>query len=58
MSKDKQVVGGLLDLDAAVDLQAARIKRISSPVAGIADVLIVPNIEAGNMVYKLALVRQ
>ena len=29
-----------------------RIKHISSPVAGLADVLIVPNIEAGNMVYK------
>ena len=43
---------GRLDLDAAVDAEAARIKKISSPVAGLADVLIVPNIEAGNMVYK------
>jgi phosphate acetyltransferase len=35
-----------------VDVEAARIKHISSPIAGLADVLIVPNIEAGNMVYK------
>nr|WP_252393825.1 bifunctional enoyl-CoA hydratase/phosphate acetyltransferase [Candidatus Rhodoblastus alkanivorans] len=51
-----QIVGGVvdgpLDLDAAVDAEAARIKHISSPVAGLADVLIAPNIEAGNMVYK------
>jgi phosphate acetyltransferase len=46
------VVDGPLDLDAAVDAEAARIKHIASPVAGLADVLIVPNIEAGNMVYK------
>jgi phosphate acetyltransferase len=46
------VVDGPLDLDAAVDAEAARVKNISSPVAGCADVLIVPNIEAGNMVYK------
>jgi phosphotransacetylase len=46
------IVDGPLDLDAAVDADAARIKHISSPVAGCADVLIVPNIEAGNMVYK------
>jgi phosphotransacetylase len=51
-----QIVGGIvdgpLDLDAAVDAEAARIKQITSPVAGAADILIVPNIEAGNMVYK------
>ena len=56
MADRGQIVGGVvdgpLDLDAAVDADAARIKRISSPVAGSADVLIVPNIEAGNMVYK------
>jgi phosphotransacetylase len=56
MSDRGQIVGGIvdgpLDLDAAVDAEAARIKHISSPVAGLADVLIVPNIEAGNMVYK------
>lgn len=56
MADRQQIVGGLvdgpLDLDAAVDMQAARTKHIHSPVAGLADVLIVPNIEAGNMVYK------
>ena len=56
MADRGQIVGGIvdgpLDLDAAVDAEAARIKHISSPVAGVADVLIVPNIEAGNMVYK------
>jgi phosphotransacetylase len=56
MADRRQIVGGIvdgpLDLDAAVDPEAARIKKISSPIAGLADVLIVPNIEAGNMVYK------
>jgi phosphate acetyltransferase/phosphate butyryltransferase len=56
MADRGQIVGGIvdgpLDLDAAVDAEAARIKHIESPVAGTADVLIVPNIEAGNMVYK------
>ncbi len=56
MADRRQIVGGLvdgpLDLDAAVDPAAARTKHISSPVAGAADVLVVPNIEAGNMIYK------
>jgi phosphotransacetylase len=56
MADRGQIVGGIvdgpLDLDAAVDAEAARIKHISSPIAGLADVLIVPNIEAGNMIYK------
>ena len=56
MADRRQIIGGVvdgpLDLDAAVDPAAARTKNISSPVAGAADVLIVPNIEAGNMVYK------
>ena len=56
MAERRQIAGGIvdgpLDLDAAVDAQAARIKHIASPVAGCADVLLVPNIEAGNMVYK------
>lgn len=56
MADRGQIVGGIvdgpLDLDAAVDAEAARIKHIVSPVAGRANVLIVPNIEAGNMVYK------
>jgi phosphotransacetylase len=56
MADRRQIVGGIvdgpLDLDAAVDANAARIKKITSSVAGLADVLIAPNIEAGNMVYK------
>lgn len=56
MSERRQIRGGIvdgpLDLDAAVDAAAAQTKHISSPVAGAADILIVPNIEAGNMVYK------
>lgn len=50
MADRPQIVGGIvdgpLDLDAAVDPAAARIKHIDSPVAGAADVLVVPNIEA------------
>jgi phosphotransacetylase len=56
MADRGQIVGGLvdgpLDLDAAVDPEAARIKHISSPVAGRADVLIAPDIQAANMIYK------
>ncbi len=56
MADRRQIVGGIvdgpLDLDAAVDSGAAKVKHIESPVAGAADILIAPNIEAGNMVYK------
>jgi phosphotransacetylase len=56
MADRRQIVGGIvdgpLDLDAAVDALAAKIKHISSLVAGTADILVAPNIEAGNMVYK------
>ncbi|MGO9473767.1 MAG: bifunctional enoyl-CoA hydratase/phosphate acetyltransferase [Rhodomicrobium sp.] len=56
MADRKQIVGGIvdgpLDLDAAVDAEAAKTKNIESPVAGCADILLVPNIEAGNVVYK------
>jgi hypothetical protein len=47
-----RIVDGALDLDAAVDVDAARIKHISSPVVDLADVLIAPKIEAGNTTYK------
>jgi phosphate acetyltransferase len=46
------VVDGPLALDNAIDLQAARIKKIDSPVAGRANVLMVPDLEAGNMLAK------
>jgi phosphate acetyltransferase len=56
MADRGQIVGGIvdgpLDLDAAVDAEAAKVKHIVSPVAGSADILIAPNIEAGNMIYK------
>lgn len=46
------VVDGPLAFDNAVDPEAARIKGIRSEVAGRADILLVPNFEAGNMVAK------
>jgi phosphate acetyltransferase len=56
MADRGQITGGLLDgplaLDNAIDLTAARIKKIESPVAGLADVLVVPDLEAGNMLAK------
>ena len=47
-------VFGPLALDNALLESAARIKGIASPVAGHADVLVVPNIEAGNLLGKSA----
>ena len=51
-----QVTGGIVDgplaFDNAVSAEAARIKGIASPVAGRADVLLVPDLESGNMLYK------
>ena len=41
-----------LALDNAIDLGAAKIKKIKSPVAGQADILVVPDLEAGNMLAK------
>ncbi len=46
------VVDGPLAFDNAISAEAARIKGIASPVAGAPDILIVPNLEAGNMLYK------
>jgi len=46
------VVDGPLALDNAIDPEAARIKKIDSPVAGHANVLMVPDLEAGNMLAK------
>jgi len=46
------VVDGPLAFDNAISAEAARIKGITSPVAGQPDILIVPNLEAGNMLYK------
>ena len=56
MADRKQIIGGILDgplaLDNAIDLAAAQIKKIDSPVAGRADILVVPDLEAGNMLAK------
>ena len=46
------VIDGPLALDNAVSAESARIKGIDSPVAGDADVLVCPDIEAGNVLYK------
>ena len=48
----KCVVSGPFAFDNAINELAAQIKRIGGPVAGQADVLIVPSIEAGNMLVK------
>ena len=56
MAERGQITGGVLDgplaLDNAIDLGAAKIKKIDSPVAGQADILVVPDLEAGNMLAK------
>jgi phosphotransacetylase/acyl dehydratase len=46
------IVDGPLAMDNAIDIEAARTKGIASLVAGRANVLIVPNLEAGNMLAK------
>nr|WP_238123594.1 MULTISPECIES: bifunctional enoyl-CoA hydratase/phosphate acetyltransferase [unclassified Xanthobacter] len=56
MAERGQITGGLVDgplaMDNAVDIAAARIKGIRSPVAGKAEVLVVPDLDAGNMLAK------
>lgn len=56
MADRGQIAGGLLDgplaFDNAVDKEAARIKGIKSKVAGRAQILVVPDLEAGNMLAK------
>ncbi len=45
-------VDGPLALDVAIDKESAAIKKLTGDVAGDADCLVFPNIEAGNMFYK------
>lgn len=56
MADRGQITGGILDgplaFDNAIDPEAARIKGIESPVAGKAQILVVPDLEAGNMLAK------
>lgn len=46
------VVDGPMSMDVAVSPASAAAKGVASPVAGVADILIAPDLEAGNMVYK------
>jgi phosphate acetyltransferase len=56
MAERGQIEGGLIDgplaFDNAISPEAARIKGIHSEVAGQADILVVPDLEAGNMLVK------
>ncbi len=56
MADRGQITGGILDgplaFDNAISAAAAREKGIVSPVAGTAEILVVPNLEAGNMLAK------
>ncbi|MEC7298964.1 MAG: bifunctional enoyl-CoA hydratase/phosphate acetyltransferase [Pseudomonadota bacterium] len=56
MAERGQITGGIVDgplaMDNAVDMAAARTKGIVSPVAGQADILVVPGLDAGNMLAK------
>jgi len=56
MADRGQITGAILDgplaFDNAIDPEAARIKGIHSPVAGRAQILVVPDLEAGNMLAK------
>ncbi len=46
------IIDGPLALDNAISAESVRIKKIESPVAGDADILVAPDIEAGNILYK------
>ncbi len=56
MADRKQIVGGLLDgplaLDSAISAEAVKIKKVDSPVAGQADILLAPDLEAANILAK------
>ncbi|MEO8104434.1 MAG: bifunctional enoyl-CoA hydratase/phosphate acetyltransferase [Betaproteobacteria bacterium] len=56
MADRGQITGGIIDgplaFDNAISPDAARTKNIVSPVAGVADILLVPDLESGNMIAK------
>jgi phosphate acetyltransferase len=56
MADRGQITGGILDgplaFDTAVSARAAAIKKLESPVTGLADILVVPDLESGNMLAK------
>ncbi|MCJ7497290.1 MAG: phosphate butyryltransferase [candidate division Zixibacteria bacterium] len=56
MAKRGQIKGAMVDgpfgLDNAISEESAKIKGVKSPIAGKADILLCPDIEAGNVIYK------
>ncbi len=56
MAERGQITGGVLDgplaFDNAISAEAAKVKKITSPVAGDPDILLAPDLEAGNMLAK------
>jgi phosphate acetyltransferase len=56
MADRGQITGAILDgplaFDTAVSMEAAQVKRLQSPVAGEADILVVPDLESSNMLAK------
>jgi phosphate acetyltransferase len=56
MADRRQITGAVVDgplaFDTAVSAEAAAIKELVSPVAGVADILLVPDLESGNMLAK------
>jgi phosphate acetyltransferase len=56
MADRGQITGGILDgplaFDNAISAQAAKIKGITSPVSGDVDILLAPDLESGNMLFK------
>jgi len=56
MVQTGEITGGIVDgplaFDNAISAAAARIKGIESPVSGVVDILVVPGLEAGNILYK------
>lgn len=56
MADRGQITGGILDgpmaFDNAISAEAAKIKHMTSPVSGEVDILVVPDLESGNMLFK------
>ena len=56
MAERGQITGAIVDgplaFDTAINLKAAQIKGLVSPVSGVADILVVPDMESGNMLAK------
>jgi phosphate acetyltransferase len=56
MADRQQITGAILDgplaFDTAVSAEAAAVKNLNTPVAGVADILVVPDLESGNMLAK------